>query len=376
MRTKNKFLILSLFVSNTILSQQIVDVTEQTIKVGPMKTEEMYFGFAEGDQIIFNFTEADKKDLKEVEIIEYPSNSKFSDYKIDRIENKTLNVSRTAIYKFRFYNSSITGRVCKIKVQRIPSSEATKHYNTTVSWVNKQDTSWHSFTNDVIVGYDTTYEQNSRKELVKTEQREELIFDKTQRVHSNTNENGNKTSIFFSLPKNQFSNNTASAVVSWAYWIGVNDEAAQAWRQNVQAMGKLVKGAASYFTSPLGALAIGAVADLAVPKMGEDVSYGLTDAANRSLFHAGQQFRGYDFGKGVVGYKKFTDKALCQGTYFFCLSNDNIVQGIDATVKVIAIVETKYFEDKVYNEQKVSPRYEKQTIKEPVIRTVIIPIAG
>ena len=77
-----------LIVSNACLSQQVIDVTEQTIKVGAMKTEEMYFGFAEGDQVIFNFTEADKKELKEIEITEWPNTSKFSDYKTWKVENR------------------------------------------------------------------------------------------------------------------------------------------------------------------------------------------------------------------------------------------------------------------------------------------------
>ena len=67
------------------IAQEAVDVTEQTIKISGFKDKELYFGFASGDKIVFNFQEVDKKELKEVEIVEYPSNSKFSDYKIKRI---------------------------------------------------------------------------------------------------------------------------------------------------------------------------------------------------------------------------------------------------------------------------------------------------
>jgi hypothetical protein len=46
-----------------------------------------YYGFAEGDQMIFSFEEL--KELKESEIIEMPTSSKFMDYKSIKFTNKT-----------------------------------------------------------------------------------------------------------------------------------------------------------------------------------------------------------------------------------------------------------------------------------------------
>jgi hypothetical protein len=106
--------------------QTPIDVAESTLKVGGLGDEVFYYGFAEGDQLIFNFEELKGKELKELEIIELPSSSKFMDYKTKKIQNKIINVNRTGIYKFRFANSAISGRICKFKIQRIPASEATK----------------------------------------------------------------------------------------------------------------------------------------------------------------------------------------------------------------------------------------------------------
>src|SRR5205085_74352 len=78
-----------------------IDVTEQTIKVGGMGEEAIYLAFADGDQIVFNFEEVNGKEMKEIEIAEYPSTSKFMDYKSKKIENKILNVNGKGIYKFR-----------------------------------------------------------------------------------------------------------------------------------------------------------------------------------------------------------------------------------------------------------------------------------
>lgn len=353
-----------------------VDVTEQTLKIGAFKTGEILLGFAAGDEVIFTFNEANNKEVKEVEIIEWPSTTKFSDYKTTSITEKRFTVYSPSVYLFRFHNSAIGGRVCKLKIQRIPAGEATRNYNTAVTWLSKQDTTWNSYTKDVITGYDTTYQQVKHKELLKTEQREELIMDKPQRVNSTTNVNGNKQWLYFTLPRNERGVDQTSTVVAWAYWVGVGEEAAQAWQKNTQAIKTMVKGAASFYTSPLGALAVGAVLDLATPSLGEDVYYALSDERNKNLLLAGGKFLQFDQGKGPAGYRKFSDKGMCQGTYFITLINDNVMQGINATVKVVAIIETKHLADKTYTEQKITPRFEKKIVREPVINTALVPVAG
>jgi len=43
---------------------QPVDVADLTIKIGAMGSEELFYGFAEGDQIVFNFEELKGKELR------------------------------------------------------------------------------------------------------------------------------------------------------------------------------------------------------------------------------------------------------------------------------------------------------------------------
>ncbi len=355
------------------LGQNPIDVSEQTIKINALSEESLFFGFAEGDKIIFNLTEINGKELKEVEIIEFPTSSKFSDYKTQKIENKTIDINSNAIYKFRFYNSSLGGRICKIKIQRIPSNEITKNFKTNIVWKTKQDTTWNSYAKEVLIGYDTLSTNKIRKELVKTETIEELVMDKTQRVHSRTNEHGNKTSVFFTLPQNQVSENQITTVKSWAYWVGVGDEANIAWQQNSQTIKSLAKGTASYFVSPLGALAVGAITDLMLPKIGEDVSYAIADEENKNNFYANQAYKIWDEGTGVAGYKKFLSPNILQGTFFVLLSNDNDYLGINASIKVIAILENQYYENRPYIEKVAVPKYESKTFNEPIITKVQYP---
>ena len=54
-----------------------VDVTEITLKVGALANEELMYGFAEGDKVIFSMIEQDGKELKKVTIGEYPTNVKY-----------------------------------------------------------------------------------------------------------------------------------------------------------------------------------------------------------------------------------------------------------------------------------------------------------
>lgn len=375
--TKNiKFTIGLLLCFGTIFGQEAIDVTDQAFKLNGGEEKELCFGFAAGDKIVFSFLEANYKELKEIEIVEYPGNSKFSDYKTTKVENKTLNVSRTNTYIFRFKNSAIGSRVCKIKLSRIPASNDTKNFNTTVTWVDKQDTSWNTYTRDVVIGYDTTYVQKSKFELVKSDQNEELILDKTQVVHSLSNSNNSRTSIFFSLPQNENTPYKTTKVISWAYWIGVDEEGNKAWEQNAQTLKNLVEGVATIYSTPLGALAIGAITDLSIPSIGEDVEYYIADPLNAQLFMAGNPFRMYDNGKGVAGYRKFTEPVPCQGQFYILLANDNIMQGINVNVKVVAIIETNIYEEKHFTDQVVKPRTEKQLFREPKIVTSRIPVVG
>lgn len=370
--------IIGLFLLITMaFGQEAVDVTDQTIKLGGLKEEELHFGFATGDKIIFSFKEADNKELKEIEIVEYPNNSKFSDYKTKQVDNKTISVTRQGVYIFRFKNSALGGRICKIKIQRIPASEETKNFNSAVTWVNKQETTYNTYTKDVIVGYDTTYVQKTKKELLKTELSEDMIMDKTERVHSINNlDYENHKTVQVTLPKNEISTYKTRKIMSWAYWIGVGKEASDAWAKNVNTVKNVVSGAATIFGGgPLAGLAIGAVSSLAMPTMGEDVAYWfITDYNNAQLFMASQAFMQFDKGKGIAAYGKNSNRT--QGVFYIGLSNDNQFQGIDANVKISVIWETNYYEDRQYTEVNVIPRYEKKTFSDPVIKTIRVPETG
>lgn len=369
-------LVIGLLFCTMTYSQEAIDVTDQTVKLGGLQETELQYGFAAGDKILFSFQEVNNKELREIKIIEYPTNSKFSDVKIKQIENKTIFVNQQGVYLFKFTNTALASRQFKVKIQRIPASEDTKNFNTAVTWEERQETTYNTFTKDVLVGHDTTYVQKSRKTLIKTEQKEQSILNQSQTVHSTTNGNGNRTSVSFTLPQNETTPYKTQKVISWAYWVGVNQKDEHADEQDKVAVSNLAKSAASYFTTPLGALAIGAISSLRGSKGGEDVYYALTDKTNRDLFIAGNAYKYHFNGKGSTGYRALTDESMSQGTFYVLFSNDNNWQSIEATLKVVAIVETNIYEDEQYTETIVTPRYEKQAVSEPIVSTVSVPVTG
>jgi len=316
---KNKLYFTVTFLVTTqlvTLAQTPIDVAENTLKIGGLGEEILYFGFAEGDQVLFSFEELNGKELKEIEFLEYPSSSKFMDYKTKKIENKTLNITRTGIYKFRFTNSAIAGRVCKIKIQRIPSSEQTSKFNTSVYWRTITDTSYTTIQENYLVKCDT------------------IIFnitDKVVKVHSTTNLNGNKSTFNFNLPKN---------TVSWSYYIGVDQTGREAYDQATKSLTKTAAPIISRLPGygPLAALALGSVSYLSTVQKGEDIDYYLVPSDNSSefAFRNGGQFTYYKKGKVINDFSRMASPL--SGSFFFCFSNDNAVTAVEVSVKVTAIV--------------------------------------
>lgn len=358
----------SILTLNAFCQLEPVDVAELTLKVGGMKTEEIYYGFAEGDQIIFNFKEVKGKALKEIKIIELPTNSKFMNYKSGSITDKKIKVNKKSVYKFSFINSAISGRICKINIQRIPKSEDLIPFNTDWEWKTLYDTTYVSYTEDSLVGYDTLNYKEKVKELVKTEKIDDMIMDKTQRVHSYFNENSSYTYLRVDLPQNKKEPYREEKVIAWAYWIGVGEEASQAYAENVKSVGKIAAGLASTFGTPLAGVAVGAVTELLTPKTGEDVQYAfLDDFQNVQTYVAGQTYYQFDQGKGIAAYGK--NSSRLQGTFYIGLYNDNYNTGVDANVKIVVIKEIKTYEDIEYDRQKITPEYVKLNKKRMVVKT-------
>jgi hypothetical protein len=277
-------------------SQTPIDIYEATMKVPAFGEETYLCGLAEGDQLIVNFKEIYGKELKEFEILEYPLTSKYQNYKINKLENQIINISKTGIYKFRFTNGALGRRICNFKVQRIPASEATIKFNTSVYYGMVSDTTITNITEQVA------------------------------KVHSQLNANGNRTAVDFTLPKN---------IVAWSYYIGVD----QAGQQSIIDATKKIAETDLFYRltgyNPVAAVALNLPSFITKLQKGEDIDFAIVDDNNLSLFSAGQAYNCYKKGKVLNDFSRMTEPN--RGTYHICLYNDNAVTGVTVIVKVTAI---------------------------------------
>lgn len=305
---------------NIALSQmQPVDVTDQTIKIGGAGgSKDLYFGFAEGDQIIFSFKEADGKKLKQIDISEYPSTPEFSDYKTAQIDKKVMHVNHKGIYQFHFENGALSGRICQITIQRIPASEATKNFNTDIVWKNVND---------------TTYDEGTERYLIKSDTAVVNLISQRSKIHSKTNLSGvNYMNLPFDLPIN---------TIAWSYYIGVSQAGEQvldnATTQLSKTAGPILSRIPGY--GPMAALALGSVSYLTQLTSGDAVDYYITDGSNVNLFPANR----FNYIKGSTGtintFSRMTSPL--SGTYYVCLYNENVVEPIQVIVKVTAVTVTQ-----------------------------------
>jgi hypothetical protein len=311
--TMTSFFILLLF--NNISKAQLtpVDVADLTLKVGGLESKTLMYGFAEGDQILFNFSEVDNKELKELEITEYPSNSKFMDYKTTKIENKTISVIKKGVYTFRFANSAIGGRVCRIKIQRIPAKAELANFNTSVETKTFYDTTWATKSKVIVERVDTI---------------PELVLDKQgEIVHVAANEHGAYSDVEVILPPH---------TAYWTYWIGVGEGSQQSFSSAQQ---KMVTGSLKYLgmADPLAALAVGGIsyliAETAVDNLAYKIRYNqVVDGVQQTVvFHDGGDIVKPDYALMTP------PRAPKEGYMYFNLYNDNTIDPIQVYIKVMAI---------------------------------------
>ena len=304
----------------TLSAQNITPVFESTLKVGGLGEEKLYYGFAEGDQLIFDFEEVNGKEMKEVEIAEYPSSSKFMDYKSKKIANKIIPITRTGIYMFRLSNGAISGRICKVKIQRIPGSDATKNFNTSVYWRTLYDTTYTPVQERYLVSRDTAFVQ---------------VVDQVAKISSQNALNGNKNStlVDFTLPLN---------TISWSYYIGVGKAGKEAYDKAKEKCLNSAAAAAMKIPEfgPLAALALYGV-NYFNHVQGEDnvKYYFIQDWANVQAFESGNTFYQYKQGDVINDYSQMASPKA--GKVYLELFNDNIVDPIDVLVKVTAVTVTE-----------------------------------
>lgn len=301
---------------STVEAQTPILVAESTLKVTAFGEEEFYYGFAAGDKVLFSFKEVNGKPLKELEIKEVPGNAVFMDYKTERISDKTFIIPRTGIYKFRFQNDGLVGRVCKFKIQRLPAHDSLVNFNTNVYWRTQ---------------YDTTYIPEEERYVERIDTLATVVTDQVAKVSSQNamNGNSNRTVVDFTLP---------DGTTSWSYYIGVGQAGHKAYEASKD---KFVYSASNAMMKLPGYGSLVGLALLGVNAFSKtdgsnNVKYWfIADWDNVLKFKSTEEF--YQYKQGDVVNDVSQMKSPLSGKVYLGLSNDNLLQAIEVQIKVVAI---------------------------------------
>ena len=301
-------------------AQGQIEVYNGSVKLSSVSEEFLYFSFAEGDKLLFDFQETSGRGLKEFEVSEWPKSSRLLEYDKVKITGKGISIPKTAVYQFRFANRSITERVCKLRIWRVPASAATRNFKTEVGYKTVQDTAYYTVTDKVLTRTDTT------------------IFNRAVVVTLNrqVDEDVAMQFVEFELPAN---------TVGWSYHIGVNQGGQQAYQDAVQKSKNLKSSVLSTKTGygPLAELAFKGTGNFSPAQAGEKVTYSICDAANVSLARQQKPFQSLRSNTVVSDFGAM--KSPLTGKIYFCLFNENPSSRTEATVRVSAILINPIWED-------------------------------
>jgi hypothetical protein len=328
---------LSILVFRVVAGQTPIDILESTLKIAGFSEEVFYLGFAEGDRVIFNFQEVGGKDVKELEIMEWPASVRFAEFRVSKVENKSLSIPRKGVYKFRVANSAIGGRVCHVRIQRIPANNAPDNFNTNVYWKLVNDTIKTPVTQQYLLRSDTTIIN---------------VVDQTTKVSSQTalNGNSNRTVVDFDLPQ---------GTVSWSYYLGVGPEGREAFNAASEKFTataiKQVSKIEGYGT--MAALAIYGLNLFAQVQGRDNVKYWIIpDWNDVLLFQSRQAFQIYKFGDVINDASRMAVPA--QGKVYIGLENDNLVEPIEVLIKVTAVTVVQQWAERIIEQTTVTQRNE------------------
>jgi len=300
-----------LIISIFSFGQDTVNVVEKTLKIAGMSPATEYYGFAEGDKLIFTVY-LDKGELKDISIAEYPNNVKFSDHNSGRIDKKVIIIPQKGIYKFDYYNAFLLPRNVSIKIQRIPADSKTRSFNTNVKWIDKTDTTYDAPQETYSLGADTTFEE---------------VINSTISLTSNKN-NQNKAITDFTLPPN---------TLKWVFWFGAGEEAKQAFETDQKKFTE-VSLKPKNTINPLAGLALGSM-QMTQLATGDNVHYYFfsneTEAQN---FNKGAAFKFFKQGESPTSFALMNYANKNTQKYYFGLRNDNAEKDISVIVKILAVV--------------------------------------
>jgi len=299
---------------------------------------ELYYAFEAGDEVLLDISMSNVKGTNSLEVATYPGGVvKYSNRAFNDLKGQSFTMAERGILRFVLATNHIADRNAYVKVWRVAVSPSTAKFNTDVLW---------------RMVMDTTYQVQDQRFLVKSDTIIVNPVDQVAKVSSQTASNGNPnhTLVDFTLP---------AGTAAWSYYIGVGSEGSAAYGV---ARDKFIADASKPLlalagTNPLGALAMGSLNYFSKIQGEDNVKYWyITDWESVQLFKAGQSFMQYKQGDVVNDAVRMTTPLV--GKVFLMLVNDNIMEPIDVTVKVSAVVANQQWETRSVKTAKVEQKKE------------------
>lgn len=321
---------------------QPILVSEQEFKING---EELFFyAFEQGDQLLFDLTVLKGNSLKEVEISLYQGASRWRVEQTGASLQQQLTVTKRAIYVFRIRSGG--PKKIALKIQRIPPHSSRISFDPYVQWKTVVDTLRPRFKLEQSTVYDTTYQTRYRRVRYKKSQQMTTLLSRTERVVSHTNlQHDNETTIRVALPPLQQNEELEERLLGWSYWIGVGQEGLENYNQELK---KFLASASVKLMSQnmMAGLALGAYAVATNPPQGDNIVYSWwSEHKNeRKLEEQGNVTAA--FGRLAAG--EYT-------TLFLKLTNDNLINGLNVHLKLVAVIEQHYYHKEGYQVRVVTP---------------------
>ncbi len=313
------------------VAQSPIFIADQTFRLeGENKFN---YAFAEGDEIDLYVQELSGKQLKSVELVQWPDNFIFREYEKDSAITKKIRIPQTGIYQLRFKEKGLSKKVMRFTLHRTPSNSENKRMDTRVNWDIEQNPAFKIEYRSVPTG-----------------KKQELIS-----LGGQVTVGASK--FYTQKPVNAYQFTLPDNTIRWAYRVSVGQSVTEARRQDADKLKKLLQSGAVKIMgvqpeTALGAFALGMAIDLTVSTSGEDVEYALLDYDNWLKFSKNKEYNAHIY-QSAISVDVQRRSSPLNGSWYFAFKSDNWMDNIDINVDIEAVTEIQLFEKETF----VSPSF-------------------
>lgn len=320
-------------------------VTDQTVRI--RGEQRFFYALEEGDALRIRVTSVDGKLIRQASVRPYEGDLLWESEPFSSFTLVQLPAVKRAVYEIRIHAGG--HKDVRLQVHRIPKYPSRAVFDTQVQWRTVTDTIRRHYQSRTQVVYDTSYPTRYRRVHYQTTQHTHALANRTERVHSKTHlQEPSYSSLSFDLPALQQTEQYEERLLGVAYWIGVGQEGLEHYNQEL----KKFLGTAAVEVGKknlLAGLAVGAYAVAVNPPQGDNIHYQWGQGPTAIL----------DQGNVTTAYGRFSN--LAEAPLQLTLTNDNILNGLNVHLKLVAVVERRHYRQEGYQERVVTPLTLEQT---------------